>query len=62
MLTRHDQDLHDLLHYVYSIPCKCGRNIPDGTGRSVHAHLSEHLNNHKQGWMEIPKLAQHVHE
>jgi len=45
--TRHDQDLHDLQHYIYNIPCECGRNVPDGTGRPLHMHLSEHLNNHK---------------
>lgn len=60
--TRHNQDIHDLQHYVYNIPCEFGRNVPDGTGRPLHMHLSEHLNNHKQRWMEIPKLAQHVYE
>jgi hypothetical protein len=57
--NRHQQQT---AHYVYSIPCECGRSYTDETGRPLAVRLREHRHNLKEGLPEKPKLAQYAYE
>jgi hypothetical protein len=62
MKTRSERDPQQTAHCVYSIPRECGRSYIEGTDKPLAARLREHKQNHKEGLLEISKLAQHAFE
>ena len=47
---------------IYSIPCECGMNYIDETGRPWDVRLREHRRNLEIGHLERSRLAQHSFE
>jgi predicted GIY-YIG superfamily endonuclease len=60
--TRPNRDPKQTAHYVYSIPCECGRCYIGETGRSLAVRIREHRHNLKEGLLDKSKLTQHANE
>jgi predicted GIY-YIG superfamily endonuclease len=57
MRTRPISDPQQTAHFVYGIPCECGRSYIGETGRPLAVRIREHRNNMKNGLLEKSKLA-----
>jgi len=62
MRTRPISDPQQTAHFIYSIPCECGRSYIGETGRPLSVRIGEHKINLKNGLLDKSKLAQHAFE
>jgi predicted GIY-YIG superfamily endonuclease len=62
MKTKPDQDPNPTAHFVYSIPCECGRKYIGEMGTPLAVRHREHKHNLREGYLEKSKLAKHALE
>jgi hypothetical protein len=60
--TRLERTLQKTAHCIYTVPCECDRSCTAEIGRSLTRQLQEHRHNHRRGFLQTSKLAQHAYE